>query len=629
MPEMCLFVPAGNIAQGDVCRALIGDRGGVEALFLILEDKDETVCANTLWALCNLMWHPPNQAHAGRFIPDIFAFFKHPYFPIKSNAVILMANVLYYNNPNRIRFLETDHAIETLLEFVKNGQAHAHTPQAEPPVVEASLRALLSLSYVDFVAMWLGNEAHAIPLLITYLSPPYLTRHCMVYALEIICNLCVHHSNRLLILNGGGIDALVPLHADDDLHVQRLSVSVIEYLEDVTPVEVLARKKAELGLERAVVLATSDDPLVRTIAAETIGEEIWHNAEKQKKAGEIGGVDALLAIVKNESEEGFTVLPALWSLRNCMHNENVDTQSQFGSRDGVFVVVHVLARAVSGMYGEHTEHILEAGLACLVSAIMNNQANSYRLLIVGLDAMMDLADKRVPELPPSLLASTNPNSLIDGKYNAVVYYAMQSEAVIKLAQAILLMLGPFNFIVCRNCHRKQELLGQCCMHCGHKLRVDVVDKKDSLSFKKAAVNYASKASSTNGAGASGAGGGAGGGVLQTAGRSAMHAPHRAMNSPPVDDSNNQNKNSHNQHGQIMLSASVPNLKIHEESTKDSSTNNNNSLLSQTQPIPNVGGGVGGGSGGPGSVAMKMNRKDKMVTIVDGGGAAPGMRSSTS
>jgi hypothetical protein len=206
---------------------------------------------------------------------------------------------------------------------------------------------------------------------------------------------------------------------------------------------------------------------------------------------------------------------------------------------------------------------------------------------------------------------------------------MQSEAVIKLAQAILLMLGPFNFIVCRNCHRKQELLGQCCMHCGHKLRVDVVDKKDSLSFKKAAVNYASKASSTNGAGASGAGGGAGGGVLQTAGRSAMHAPHRAMNSPPVDDSNNQNKNSHNQHGQIMLSASVPNLKIHEESTKDSSTNNNNSLLSQTQPIPNVGGGVGGGSGGPGSVAMKMNRKDKMVTIVDGGGAAPGMRSSTS
>jgi hypothetical protein len=560
----------GNIAQGDVCRALIGDRGGIECLFLILEDSDETVCANALWALCNLMWHPPNQAHAGRFIPDIYAFFRHPYFPIKSNAVILMANVLYYNNPNRIRFLETEHAIETLIEFVKGG--------AEAPIIEASLRALLSLSYVDYVSMWLGNEANVVPVFISYLVPPYLTRNCMVYALEIICNLCVHHSNRMLILNGGGIDALVPLHADDDLHVQRLSVSVIEYLEDVTPVEVLARKKAALGLERVVSLASSDDAMVRTIAAETIGEEIWHDKDKQLRAGEIGGVDALLAILNNEEEADFTIIPALWSMRNLLH-DNVDGQSQFGYRDGVFVVVHVLARAAAGMYGEKTEHVLEAGLGCLVAAVNHHFENSHKLLTVGLDAMMDLADSKVPELP-------------SGGVDPYVYKGMHAEGVVSLAKAILLLLGPFNVMACRNCHRKQELQGQNCIHCGHKLRVEVVEKKDALSFKKAAATYFSKNTK----------------LQQEVGRRAVVAPTAVgHNQPPTIMKKNP---------QILLSASVPNLhKAKLELPVGAAGGGGISAvegsLSQTQPVLGVG-------------KPKREKKDRNVKISE-----EMMRSSTS
>ena len=52
----------GNIAQNETCRVEVGDRGGIEALFLVLEDEDTATQANALWALCNLMWHPPNQA---------------------------------------------------------------------------------------------------------------------------------------------------------------------------------------------------------------------------------------------------------------------------------------------------------------------------------------------------------------------------------------------------------------------------------------------------------------------------------------------------------------------------------------------------------------------------------------
>ena len=103
----------GNIGQSQVCRELIGDLGGVEALFLVLEEDDDTIKANTLWALCNLMWHPGNQERAGRFMSEIFNCMQSTYMPIKINAAILMANALYYSNSNRVRFLETEDSMES------------------------------------------------------------------------------------------------------------------------------------------------------------------------------------------------------------------------------------------------------------------------------------------------------------------------------------------------------------------------------------------------------------------------------------------------------------------------------------------------------------------------------------
>ena len=329
--------------------------GGVEALFLALEDDDKSIQANVLWSLCNLMWHPPNQERAGRFITEVLSALQSPWDPVRIQAITLLANLLYYNNDNRIRFLESEGAFEMIIDFVKR--------RIEVSVVEGSLRALLSLSYIDNIALWLGTTGQMIPVFISYLSttsivtshtqsslnnahsttsPAVLySRDSMRYSLEILCNLCLHNANRQIIFDSGGVDAIVALHIESDVYVRELSIKVIEYLSDITPPEVLARTKQSMGLDRMVKLATSDDPLVRAVAAESIGEELWHDPSKQSRTIEVGGLDALLAITANPNEPVESLLPAIWSLRNLMHGQST-IKSQFAYRDGISVMNSVL-----------------------------------------------------------------------------------------------------------------------------------------------------------------------------------------------------------------------------------------------------------------------------------------------
>ena len=445
----------GNIAQSEVCREVVGVRGGIEALFLVLEDDDLTIQANTLWALCNLMWYPPNQERAGRFMSEILTFLRDDYLPIKIHATILLANTLYYNNPNRVRFLESEGAMELIIEFIAT--------RIETSIVEASLRAVLSLSYLDNIALWLGTEGgNCIPMFLSLMVPAFVTRDCLRYSLEIMSNLCVHHSNRQAMITHGGIEVVVSLHNDPDPYIQELSYQIIQYLEDVTPAEVLAKAKMDIGLERMVVLATNTDPIVRVVAAEAIGEEIWQNPKMQKRALEIGAVDVLLTIINNPDEPAASLLPALWSLRNMLAG-NVAGQSQLAHKDGTVALSTVVARSAVGQYGDQTEKILEATLACMASAITSHERNSRRLLVVGLEAIMDLADGKLAE-------ALGASSIARG--------GMGGESVLALANSILLMLGPYNYVVCRNCNKKQELSGLACYSCGHVLRVNPVDKEE-------------------------------------------------------------------------------------------------------------------------------------------------------
>lgn len=444
----------GNIGQSQVCRELIGDLGGVEALFLVLEENDNTIKANTLWALCNLMWHPGNQERAGRFMDEIYSYMGSDYMPIKINASILLANALYYSNSNRVRFLETDGAMDTIMNMI--------VAREDKTFVESALRSILSLSYLDNVALWLGETDDPIPMFIDFLKPPYLSRECMRYSLEILSNLCVHHGNRGRILEHNGISAVIALSTDPDVHIQDLSAQVVDYLGDVTPAEVLAKAKMDIGLERMVVLASNADKTVRAVAAESIGEEIWHNPEQQRRALEVGALEALLSIISNPEEEVTSLLPALWSLRNIMHN-NVQAQEQVAHRDALSVLAGCIQRISRGQYGDQSEKVLEATLSSIAASISNHERNSRRLLVVGLEALMDIADGKLGHVTGT---------------TSIIAESLRGEGVVALAKSILLMLGPYNYVVCRNCHKKQELVGQSCYACGFRLRVEVTDMND-------------------------------------------------------------------------------------------------------------------------------------------------------
>lgn len=463
----------GNIGQVETCRAEIGVKGGIEALFLVLEDADTTIQANTLWSLCNLMWHPPNQERAGRFMTEILQHIESPWGPVRIQAITLLANTLYYNNANRVRMLEIDGAMELILSFASN--------RPDVPLVEGALRSLLSLSYVDSIAMWLGPTGGYVPMFIEYLQVPYYSRDSMRYSLEILCNLCLHHSNRRLIYENGGVDAVVSLHIDVDPHVRDLSVKIIEYLDDITPAEVLARTKADIGLERMVSLAASADPLVRAVAAESIGEEIWQDPSKQTQARKIGGVDVLLGIAANANEPVDSLLPALWSLRNIMHDQP-HAKTQFGYRDGISIMNSVIRQGFSGRYAEQSEKVFEAALSCLSTAALNDERNSRRLLMVALPAVLDLVDGKVSNPSVMMDGSTfapSPassallnNTFSNSRVQSQVLGGMRGEGVNALGRALLLQLAPYNYVVCKNCHKRQNLHGTTCFSCGHRLLVE-------------------------------------------------------------------------------------------------------------------------------------------------------------
>ena len=123
-------------------------------------------------------------------------------------------------------------------------------------IVESGLRAVLSLSYLDTVSLWIGGNQPLFSLFISFLLQPFYSRDALRCSLEIICNLCVHVNNRNHILEYHGIDALVGLHCDDDPYIRDLSFQILDHLKDVTPAEVIVRKKADLGIERLVTLAS-------------------------------------------------------------------------------------------------------------------------------------------------------------------------------------------------------------------------------------------------------------------------------------------------------------------------------------------------------------------------------------
>lgn len=134
-------------------------------------------------------------------------------------------------------------------------------------------------------------------------------------------------------------------------------------------------------------------------------------------------------------------------------------------------------------FEEQTEKVFEACLACYTVVIAGQEAHCRKLLMIGLAAVMDLADGVVS---PSSVAVRDCSSRED-EVDADVYVddeqmqrnkqylrlALKAEGVSALAKNLLLTLAPYNYVVCRNCQRKQDLHGTSCYNCGNRLLVDV------------------------------------------------------------------------------------------------------------------------------------------------------------
>lgn len=534
----------GNISQSERCREELGQRGAIEALFLTLEDipidlpshkyqpmigelvtgnweADPTMQANVLWALCNLMWHPANQERAGRFLKEIIDLShikrdSHVHHPVRIYAMTLLANMVYYNNNNRVRFLEYEGSLDLLMSFidptairdhpfnnprnnsnqsrnsqyrrVSNSQIDSEAINQENSleskeqavdghsmasydliIVENALRALLSLSYLDYVSTWLIVTKNYTNLLLQYLQSPVLSNDIVRFTLGIISNITISYEHRKILFDAGGLSILIDLHLHDDKSIVELAQDVISRLEDVSSPEDLAKKKVEIGLHDMIQFATNSDPLIRVVAAESIGEEIWFDKSKQKLAIDQGGVEALLHIITAMNESIDSVLPSIWSLRNLLHH-NHDGQHQYFMIDGIGQMMSIFKRCASNDFQDKTLDVLEACLSCIATAIMNHTGNSRRLLVTGMETINDMIDRKYLDRFEFAEDFTR--------------QAFHHDTIISLCKSILFMLGPYNYVVCRNCQRKQELSGTNCSQCGHRLRIDSNTKSSTSPTKK-------------------------------------------------------------------------------------------------------------------------------------------------
>jgi hypothetical protein len=439
----------GNIAQNEFCRLEICNRGGVEALVLILEEKDSSLQANVLWALSNLMWLAPNQARAGRYMEVLFDFVKSPIGHVKSNALLLLANMLYYSDTNCDRILSMEGAFELIIELTRS-----HSDDLN---LESCLRSLLSLSCIDAASLVLGSQS-CVPLFLEYCGPSAVSITTARLALDILCNLCIHEANRKSIIESRGLEVMVDLFTHADAIVSARANQVVDRLKDIAPPEAIARIKADIGLANVVQLVGSIDPLIRLAAVESIGESVWKNSKTQGLLGNRGGLEALLRVCSEHVEDTMTLIPSLWSIKNII-NDNFSLQSSFGENDGISIVINVLRLALLETYGAYTTQVIEASLTCLCTAILENKKNS-RFLVQhskGISLLIQISD-------------TGNTKRKQGSRPVKI-----NDANATLANSMLNMLGKYNYIVCRHCSKKQDVNGSSCLHCGYKLVFEVVD----------------------------------------------------------------------------------------------------------------------------------------------------------
>jgi len=380
---------------------------------------------------------------------------EHAKLPVRANALAVVANAVYYHEGNRRRYEALDPGLAKLLAWCGQGQPGA--------VQESALRALVSLTYTERVALPLGAAGAAVPLLLGKVDAP-ASVDVQRFALMALANLAVHDANKRRVLEAGGVEVLVRCQGHDAEKVRDLARRILDALADIREADELGEKRRQLGIAGFFQLLQNDSPQVQKLAAESIAEEVWLQPKKQKEVAACGGIEVLLALLKNvASLQDQVVLPVLWSLRNAIHG-SVPNRARASAADGVAALL-----ALCQFYhaSARQPRLLEASLTTFISLIIDSESNCRRVIRNGIDILIDIAEGY--EAAASAAEQAAARGGDDEAAGEGGRALAKSNAA--LAASALQIVGPYNYFFCGNCGAKQTQ-GTTCAQCGRGLDLD-------------------------------------------------------------------------------------------------------------------------------------------------------------
>lgn len=413
----------GSIAQHDEIRMAIGNAGGIDALFLLVDrPMGYEVTVQATWALANLTWNRDNQYRMARYLDQLYDLctLTSPLNGSRSSnqsqeegdgssnqqemleaqwteqiveiSFCIIANSLFYNDANRQLLASQSKWMQLLLQQCLGGQGH---------VLEHAARALCALSYSDSIALAMGTPLlnsktalHAFVRLCGHDSNAIVQRHG-IYG---VINMCLHDVNKTKMLDiPGGIEMLVNLSGVTNTELCDPALEALDLLADVRQLKKdgIASSSA-LGaadLKKLIaLLSQTSNPALIAMVSDAIADEAWRKPSSKVKLRNEHGLEKLLELCAGpmlalpQDEAAKVLVSCLWALRNTIA-DNVRNQDLVGALDGVERLVAV--------YDRHRQHedVVEALLAVFVALVMKHPRNSQQLVQSGLDMLIALADQ--------------------------------------------------------------------------------------------------------------------------------------------------------------------------------------------------------------------------------------------
>ena len=452
-------------------------------------------------------------------LPDVDRLCRSDEPTVVDKATCLLANVLYYHEGNRRAFAVHDdgRAVQHLIHLLASGgvsrwETRSHAARAlgalayndqlsiklgEMGAVEAATSVLKELQNgvgpeaesktagIATAAQLSNRNKHSQrSTALTSSKNNNQNRHrpesdeeqdpvraggigALRHAVFALGNLGVMDANKLLLLRAGTVNELVRLTVHPDEELQKGVQHVLKILGDLNDTAEHEAKREQIKVDALVETIRSDQVSTtqRGAAVEMLLEQSVTDglSAMQDKLVEIGGIDALLNMVKHCRREGDApaLTKALWALRTSVLG-NDGLMHDLQSRGGLLLLLDLICNGVPAAAtrthdiddegdidgdlviqndADAAAEAQEAALACTLAALIGNPHNCRVMLSLGIDQLIELAGRDdTPE------------------HNR------------KLVFDILQVLGPYSYIECSNCGKRQPK-GGVCSQCGFAVSI--------------------------------------------------------------------------------------------------------------------------------------------------------------